>query len=97
MHWEKEESRLAEQELGWNRGTIRKGQRELESGIICLDAYSLRGRKRSEEHLPNLLKDNTAIVDGQSQADPQCRHESSLHAPDGNRSAPPVDRALWLS
>src|SRR6266566_5322148 len=65
--------RLAEQELGWNRGTIRKGQRELESGIVCLDAYSLRGRKRSEEHLPNLLKDITAIVDGQSQADPQFR------------------------
>lgn len=54
MHWEKEESRLAERELGWNRGTIRKGQRELERGIVCLDAYSLRGRKRSEEHLPNL-------------------------------------------
>ena len=65
--------RLAEQELGWNRGTIRKGQRELESGIVCLDSYSLRGRKRSEEHLPNLLKDITAIVDGQSQADPQFR------------------------
>lgn len=31
------------------------------------------GRKRSEEHLPNLLKDITAIVDGQSQTDPQFR------------------------
>lgn len=65
--------RLAERELGWKRATIRKGQRELESGIICLDAFSLRGRKRSEEHLPNLLADITAIVDGQSQADPQFR------------------------
>jgi len=65
--------RLAEQELGWNRGTIRKGQCELESGIVCVDAFSLRGRKRSEEHLPNLLADITAIVDGQSQADPQFR------------------------
>jgi hypothetical protein len=65
--------RLAERELGWNRGTIRKGQHELEQGIICIDAYSLRGRKRSEEHLPNLLSDITAIVDGQSQADPQFR------------------------
>lgn len=64
---------LAERELGWNRGTIRKGQHELEHGIICLDAYCLRGRKRSEEHLPDLLKDITAIVDGQSQADPQFR------------------------
>ncbi len=65
--------RLAERELGWNRGTIRKGQHELEQGIVCLDAYSSRGRKRSEEHLPNLLTDLTALVDGQSQADPQFR------------------------
>lgn len=64
---------LAERELGWNRGTIRKGQHELESGIVCLDAYSWRGRKRSEKHLPHLLKDITTIVDGQSQADPQFR------------------------
>jgi hypothetical protein len=74
MHWEKEESRLAEQELGWNRGTIRKGQRELESGIICLDAYSLRGRKPSRRASAQLAaSDITAIVDGQSQADPQFR------------------------
>ena len=46
---------------------------ELERGIICIDAFSWRGRKRSEEHLPNLLRDITAIVDGQSQADPQFR------------------------
>jgi Rhodopirellula transposase DDE domain len=65
--------RLAERELGWNRGTIRKGLQELEQGIVCIDAFSSRGRKRSEEHLPNLLNDITAIVDGQSQTDPQFR------------------------
>ena len=88
--------RLAERELGWNRGTIRKGLHELEHGIVCIDAFSLRGRKRSEEHLPNLLNDMTAIVDGQSQADPQCRHQSSVYAPDSSRGAPPVDRAKRL-
>lgn len=65
--------RLAERELGWNRGTIRKGEHELKQGIVCLDAFSSRGRKRSEDHLPNLLADITAIVDAQSQADPQFR------------------------
>ena len=65
--------RLAERELGWNRGTKRLGMHELERGIVCIDAFSSRGRKRSEEHLPNLLSDITAIVDGQSQADPQFR------------------------
>src|SRR2546421_12211251 len=69
--------RLAERELGWNRGMIRKGLHELKHGIVCIDAFSSRGRKRSEEHLPHLLSDSTALVDGQSQADPQCRHEPS--------------------
>src|SRR6184192_2748711 len=61
----------AERELGWNRKTIRKGMHELESGITCLDAFCARGRKLAEEHLPNLLADIRAIVDGQSQTDPQ--------------------------
>src|SRR5438876_2278742 len=61
----------AERELGWNRKTIRKGIHEVESGIICLDAFAARGRKLAEEHLPNLLVDLKAIVDGQSQTDPQ--------------------------
>ena len=38
---------LAERELGWNRGTMRKGQHELEQGIVCIDAFSSRGRKPS--------------------------------------------------
>jgi len=63
----------AARELGWGRMTIRKGLRELDSGLACLDAYSLRGRKRAEEHLPNLLTDIKAIVDRQSQTDPQFR------------------------
>lgn len=65
--------RRAERELGWNRQTIRKAQRELDTGLLCLDAFSLRRRKRAEEHLPNLLTDIKAIVDSQSQADPQFR------------------------
>lgn len=65
----------ASRELGWGRVTIRKGLRELDSGLVCLDAYSLRGRKRAEEHLPNLLTDIKAIVDRQSQADPQFRSQ----------------------
>ena len=65
--------RLAERALGWNRQTIRKGLCELERGVTCLDAFALRRRKRAEEHLPTLLHDITAIVDGQSQADPDFR------------------------
>jgi hypothetical protein len=54
-------------------GRSSPGLHELERGIICIDAFSWRGRKRSEEHLHNLLSDITAMVDGQSQADPHLR------------------------
>jgi len=65
--------RWAERELGWNRGTIRKSTHELDSGFKCLDAFSLRGRKKAEDHLPNLLEDIRSIVDPQSQTDPTFR------------------------
>jgi hypothetical protein len=65
--------RRAERELGWGRMTMRKGTHELESGFTGLDAFSARGRKRVEAHLPHLLPDIRAIVDSQSQADPQFR------------------------
>jgi Rhodopirellula transposase DDE domain len=63
----------AARELHWGRMTIRKGLHELDSGLRCADAFSARGRKRAEEHLPHLLPDLQALVDSQSQADPQFR------------------------
>jgi hypothetical protein len=54
---------LAERELEWNRGTIRKGMHELAAGVECKDAFCLRGRKGSEKHLPNLLNDIRGIVE----------------------------------
>jgi hypothetical protein len=63
--------RTAERELGWNRATIRKGQHELTSGLTCVEAYPARGRKPVEAHLPHLLVDIQAVVDSQSQTDPQ--------------------------
>lgn len=63
----------AARELRWGRMTIRKGMHELDSGVLCVDAFALRGRKRAEVHLPNLLTDIQAIVDSQSQTDPQFR------------------------
>ena len=53
--------------------TVRKGLHELESGFRCLDAFAARGRKRAEDHLPSLLPDLHAIVESQSQTDPQFR------------------------
>ena len=58
-----------EQELGWCRDVIRKGQWELENEPIK-DNFAARGRNRTEKRLPKLLDDIRAIVDGQSQTDP---------------------------
>jgi Rhodopirellula transposase DDE domain len=66
--------RLAQRELGWNRETIRKGMHELRSGILCCDAFALRGCKPAEDRLPDLLADIKALVDGQSQTDPPFRN-----------------------
>lgn len=82
--------RLAERELGWYRGTIRKGRQELESGVAYKDNYSARGRKPAEVHLPNLLKDIREIVDSQSQTDPRFRTQR-LYC---RLSAPEVRRQL---
>jgi len=62
--------RRAEEELGWNRGTIRKGMAELEGRFAYLDNFRARGRKAIEYHLPNLLDDIKAIAEAASQTDP---------------------------
>ncbi|MCA2693665.1 MULTISPECIES: ISAzo13 family transposase [unclassified Microcystis] len=64
-------ARLAETELGWSRQAIATGLKELESGIICIDNYRARGRKKTEELLPNLEADIKSLVEMYSQADPK--------------------------
>jgi Rhodopirellula transposase DDE domain len=61
---------LAERELGWNRVTISKGLRELESGVACVDATHSRGRKSLESTLPNLEADLRAMGEASCQTDP---------------------------
>ena len=46
--------RKAQREPGWDRDTIRKGSRELKSGITCIDNFKARGRKPIGYHLPNI-------------------------------------------
>jgi transposase len=65
--------RYAEQELEWNRGAIRKGQQELQTGQSITDRFHERGRQRSEDQLPHLLDDIRAIVEPLSQTDPTFR------------------------
>lgn len=64
-------TRQAERELGWGRATIEKGLRELATGIECVDNYSARGNKLTEEKLPHLAQDIRELVDPHSQIDPK--------------------------
>ena len=65
----------AERVLGWCRSTIRKGLHEIKSGIICVDNFHARGRKKAEEKNPNLLDHIRQIVENESQADPGMNSE----------------------
>ena len=72
--------RFAEQRLGWNRGTIRKGQRELQADRSIKDRFHERGRHRTEQHLPHLLDDICRIVEPSGQTDPTFR-SSRVYSP----------------
>lgn len=63
--------RKAETELGWSRKAIATGLKELETGIVCVDNYQRRVRKKTEELLPNLEADIGNLIDTYSQADPK--------------------------
>jgi hypothetical protein len=64
-------ARQAERIFGWSRETVKKGQRELETGIVTVDNCSARGRLRTEEKMESLEADIRDLVDPQSQADPK--------------------------
>lgn len=66
---------IAQNEMGWDRKTIRKGIKELTTGITCVDNYSAKGRWKAEEHLPSLLEDIKKLVDSQSQTDPSFKSQ----------------------
>lgn len=66
-------TRRAASELGWDRKTLSKALGELRGGFCYLEHYAKRGRKKAEEHLPNLKQDIQEIVESQSQTDPTFR------------------------
>ena len=64
-------AREAETTFGWGRAAVVTGLGELRSGIRCLDACHLRGRKKSEELCPKLEDHVHRLVEPQAQADPK--------------------------
>ena len=61
--------REAQTLFGWGRDTIRKALHEQRTGLTCCDAFSQRGRKRAEDHLPRLLEDIRDLAQEQCQTD----------------------------
>jgi hypothetical protein len=70
-------TRRTEREMGWGRETIETGINEIKSGIRCLDYYSGRGNKRTEDKLAGLEDAIQAIVQPHTQTDPDFRNSYS--------------------
>jgi hypothetical protein len=64
-------ARLAERRFGWGRDTVAKGQHESLKGVRCLENFTARGRRRSEDKDPQLTADIREIVEPHSYADPE--------------------------
>ena len=64
-------ARLAETRFGWDRTTVTKGIGERRTGIRCLDNFSQRGRKKTENLHPEMREAIIALAESQAQADPK--------------------------
>jgi len=63
--------RRAERVFGWGREAVETGLNELRTGIRCVDDYSGRGRRKTEERHPELAEEIRVLVEPHSQADPK--------------------------
>ena len=66
-------ARQAEVRFGWGRETVEKGLHEALRGIRCLENFTVRSRRRSEEKNPALAADIRSIVEPHTQADPELK------------------------
>ena len=59
--------------FGWGRATVKAGLHELQTGVARLDQFFKRGRRKTEEKLPDLEKDIRRQVEPNCQVDPKFR------------------------
>ena len=65
--------RAAEGRFGWGRQAVATGIREASGGIRCVENFSARGSRPSEEKDPQLAADIRALVEPHTQADPELK------------------------
>jgi hypothetical protein len=88
--------RRAERVFGWSRTTVEKGLRELETGIVCIDNFSARGRYRTEEKDPALEAAIRALVDPKARPTPPAPVCVSVYGRHGGKGSATVDRRNGL-
>lgn len=70
-------ARKIEREMGWGRDTIITGMGEIRAGIRCIDHYSGRGNKRTEDQLAGFEDAIREIVEPHTQSDPDFQNPYS--------------------
>jgi len=63
--------RRAEHVFGWGREAVNTGLGERRTGIRCVENFSARGRRKTEEQNPELVQEIHLLVEQESQADPK--------------------------
>jgi Rhodopirellula transposase DDE domain len=66
-------ARKAERRFGWGRHTVDTGLHEAQGRIRCVENFTAKARKRSEDKDPKLAADIRAIVEPHTQADPELK------------------------
>lgn len=66
-------ARKTERVMGWGRGTVEIGMREVETGIRCINRHKDTGRRRTEDIVENLGEDICSLANLQTQADPSMK------------------------
>jgi DDE family transposase len=65
--------RAAERRFGWGRDAVATGLHEASQGIRCVENFSAKGSRPSEEKDPQLAADIRALVEPRTQADPELK------------------------
>lgn len=63
--------RNAETHMGWSRKAVQRGLAEMKAGKKIVNQIETRGRKKTEEKLPNIVQDIEDLIEGASQTDPK--------------------------
>jgi Rhodopirellula transposase DDE domain len=66
-------ARKAERRFGWGRNTVDTGLHETTGRIRCVENFTAKARKRSEDKDPQLAADIRAIVEPHTQTDPELK------------------------